>query len=634
MRFTQHVLLLVAALPLAFAQYTPPPGDLCSAGTYRCDDNKLQSCNDAGAWETTKECTKTAYCFAQDTINGSGGCYPLGSADDEQCSTANEHRCDNNSLQKCYDHGYWKTTKQCTKTAYCFAQDSVKGGGGCHSLVSDDTQCSVVDLHRCDGGTNATILQKCNDHGYWQKVKECSKTAYCFAQDTINGGGDCHPLIGSNTKQCSMTNEHRCDTNTNANTTTLQICGGQGYWQDVKACSKFERCQVNDSIANGADCIPLIDNGSPQCGTSTHSCHENLIKKTIYVEACTQVNTERCAHRPDRIQKCQAQYTGGLGWVDTTYCKPLSSCVESTAGGNKSTRCQPRSSSISVSAPEATYPPEPCKIGDFNCSSDFYSLLLCNDSRKWQTSKKCYTPGDCKIDGPGQAHCDQGGTEPPKLSQLEAAYPPEPCRTGDYTCSSDFYILLVCNPAQKWQTSKKCTTPGDCKIDGPGKAHCERGGIDPPRLSRRNATCKVGDYACATDLTTLAICNANQQWVANKKCANPGDCRSDGPGKAHCAAAPATVVLSDLPWCKVGEFTCASDGRRLLICMMQNVWKPVGSECACKIDGPGKAHCENKAVVARATTSVDDAGECDGRCEMIGYLYCVGVGVATVFEGG
>jgi hypothetical protein len=567
MRFTQHVLLLVAALPLAFAQYTPPPGDLCSAGTYRCDDNKLQSCNDAGAWETTKECTKTAYCFAQDTINGSGGCYPLGSADDEQCSTTNEHRCDNNSLQKCYDHGYWKTTKQCTKTAYCFAQDTVKGGGGCHSLLSDDTQCSIVDLHRCDGGANATILQKCNDHGYWQKVKECSKTAYCFAQDTINGGGDCHPLIGSNTKQCSSTNEHRCDTNTNANTTTLQICGGQGYWQDVKACSKFERCQVNDSIANGADCIPVFDNGSPQCAKSTHSCHENLIKKTVYVEACTQVNTERCAHRPDRIQKCQAQYTGGLGWVDMTYCKPLSSCVESTSGSNKTTRCVPRSSSTSVPAPEATYPPEPCKIGDFNCSSDFYSLLLCNNSRKWQTSKKCYTPGDCKI-------------------------------------------------------------------DGPGKAHCERGGIDPPRLSRRNATCKVGDYACATDLTTLAICNANQQWVASKKCANPGDCRVDGPGKAHCAATPATVVLSDLPWCKVGEFTCASDGRRLLICMMQNVWKPVGSECACKIDGPGKAHCENGAVVARATTSGNDAGECDGRCEMIGYLYCVGVGVATVFKGG
>jgi hypothetical protein len=543
MLFTQHVLLLVAALPLAYAQQTLlPPDDTCSAGTYRCDHNTLQTCNKNGDWETTKQCTKTAY---------------------------------------------------------------------------------------------------------------------CFAQDTINGGGDCHPLVGSNDKQCSTANEHRCDTNTNANTTTLQVCSDHGYWQTVKECSKYERCQVNHSTANSTGCITLIDNSKSQCMKHARRCHENVIQscdvsgqwtdrllcddsqlcidncrrigckpycmnlaqlfvidseedaspqesQSIGFEKCTQVGAERCAHRPDRGQKCQAQWSGELGWVDTSLCKPLSSCIESDYQGNQTTSCVPSTSSVPTPIPQATYPPEPCTVGDYNCSSDFYTLLLCNATQKWQTNKKCTTPGDCKIDTPGQAHCELGGIDPPQLSQRNPTYPPEPCLIGTYNCSPDLTSLLICTPFRLWDTYKKCAAPATCTLDSPGKAHCTPSAIALPKHTRRNTTlCKTGDYTCATDLTTLAVCNAKQQWAVSKTCTNAGDCRIDGPGKAHCVVEPAKIVLSDLPWCEVGEYTCSSDGKRLLVCMMENVWKGVGAQCVCTVDGPGKAHCESGAVGARGVAAME-----------------------------
>jgi hypothetical protein len=58
------------------------------------------------------------------------------------------------------------------------------------------------------------------------------------------------------------------------------------------------------------------------------------------------------------------------------------------------------------------------------------------------------------------------------------------CTPGEHSCSEDGDRLLVCSELGQWKTKKQCATPGGCKIDGPGVAHCERDGIGPPKAKR------------------------------------------------------------------------------------------------------------------------------------------------------
>jgi hypothetical protein len=267
MRFSKHLSLLAAVLPFALAQYDVPPDSApaCSSGAYRCDNNTLQVCGVDIAWQTVKKCSKTAYCFAQETADGGGDCYPLVRGGKMQCSTVRDHRCDTNSLQECIDHGYWSIVKNCTQTAYCFAQNTVDGSGDCYPLIVDndnnDNQCSTTDIHRCSQNT----LQVCGDHGYWKTAKNCTQTAYCFAQDTVDGSGDCHPLVAGLKEQCSVANEHRCQNN------TLQECTGHGYWKTKKTCCESETCSLNSTYVDGGLCL-----SPPTCTPGVLTCDANL----------------------------------------------------------------------------------------------------------------------------------------------------------------------------------------------------------------------------------------------------------------------------------------------------------------------------------------------------------------------
>jgi hypothetical protein len=142
---------------------------------------------------------------------------------------------------------------ECTKTAHCFAQANVKDGGACHALVQGDTQCSVANINRC----NENNLEVCGTHGYWKTSKECTKTAYCFAQANTADGGDCHPLI-RDLEQCSVTNSHRCSHKKLH--PILQVCTDSGYWQKVKVCGSSERCVTGSKFPDGGFCYSIEDN--------------------------------------------------------------------------------------------------------------------------------------------------------------------------------------------------------------------------------------------------------------------------------------------------------------------------------------------------------------------------------------
>ncbi|OAL02863.1 hypothetical protein IQ06DRAFT_292152 [Phaeosphaeriaceae sp. SRC1lsM3a] len=126
--------------------------------------------------------------------------------------------------------------------------------------------------------------------------------------------------------------------------------------------------------------------------------------------------------------------------------------------------------------------------------------------------------------------------DPPSLKHARPAS--NSCKTGDFSCDLNLYRLLKCNANHKWEMSQKCTYPGDCEIDGPGKAHCARGGIDPPKLSRR-AQCTPGSLACDKERRFLFTCGAGGQWEKDPlQCFGPGYCRSESGYPLMCGGFP------------------------------------------------------------------------------------------------
>jgi hypothetical protein len=331
MWFLRHVLLFLVVLPLALAGYIPPAvGTTCAVGSYRCDNNTLHWCGEDVKWKTIKQCSNTAYCTTNSTARGTGGCLPTIAGVAKQCSIVGAQRCDNNTLLTCGNDGYWKTAMECTKTAHCFAQANVKGGGACHALVQGDTQCSVANTNRC----NENTLEVCGSHGYWKTDKECTKTAYCFAQANMADGGDCHPLIGD-LEQCSVANVHRCSEYKLH--PILQVCSDSGYWQRVKICAKSDRCVTGSIFAEGGFCYPFGDNQDSSNPNGTEP----------YVP------------------------------TNYTYALPPSVAARKSKRDEWTTQCNP---------------------GDLACDKERRFLFTCGKDGMWTTEPmQCFGPGYCRV---------------------------------------------------------------------------------------------------------------------------------------------------------------------------------------------------------------------------------------------
>ena len=174
------------------------------------------------------------------------------------------------------------------------------------------------------------------------------------------------------------------------------------------------------------------------------------------------------------------------------------------------------------------------------CTTRGHQTLIekCSQNHEWVVEKACPKSGTC-IEYNGWALCSGGGTPPPPLPTPLA---PEPCPPGDRTCDSSYYTLLKCGEDKLFHAEKKCMTPTDCKIDGPGQAHCERGGIDPPKAKRLEPVCKAGDRACDHEGWHVFDCDKDGQWQLYEQCAFEGACRyNDVPGQ------PRAVCGTNIP---------------------------------------------------------------------------------------
>jgi hypothetical protein len=380
----------------------------CSvANVGRCTNNTLQSCGIDGYWKMTKECTRTALCFAQANIKGSGDCQALVPGD-EQCSVANIGRCIGNSLQTCGTNGYWKTSKKCTPTALCFAQANVKGGGDCQTLVPSEQQCSVANDIRCTGN----ILQTCGTKGYWETSKKCTRTALCFAQTNVANGGDCQPLVPE-PKQCSVANVHRCSSDNS--TSTLEVCSDHGYWQKVKDCSESEKCSLDSSSPEGGVCAPLLnDHPEDHSNSTTHRCKNNKIEN---------LTTEK-------------------QWVLQTACAEDELCNDA---------CTPDGCKPSCIKKADLLPTGPCKPDTLQCDPDASSVLVCTKNRFWDVQAYCTDTEKCTTHPDGKVHCMASHTAEPhelkptlpdvlppnKVNYTPKRGEPRECYPGDMACDKE-----------------------------------------------------------------------------------------------------------------------------------------------------------------------------------------------------
>jgi hypothetical protein len=237
----------------------------------------------------------------------------------------------------------------------------------------------------------------------------------------------------------------------------LEECGGHGNYFLVQACTETEYCTIDTRHPKAlGECIPQ-DCIKPPCSNK----NKRWRGTPDTLEACPKVGEQRCVGK--QIEECGIE----RNWLNTEGCGSTEECVEKDGHAHCAI--------ISTPARPTTVP-EPCTPGDHKCDKHAYTLYLCGEDNIFHVEKKCLTPGDCKTDGPGQAHCQRGGIDPPKpRSPISGTK----CTHGDYACDKNRRFMFECNSKGKWMKPYQCSRAGACQAMNStseypaGRLYCE-----------------------------------------------------------------------------------------------------------------------------------------------------------------
>ncbi|KAF2818875.1 hypothetical protein CC86DRAFT_432621 [Ophiobolus disseminans] len=296
-------------------------------------------------------------------------------------------------------------------------------------------------------------------------------------------------------------------------------------WYDVTNCPLNTECREDTDMATGTVVA--------SCG---HSSASNAVRSVD--ESCDRPGIDRCVG--GQIQEC-VTINDVSSWHNVTACPKDITCLANTdeASGSVIARCN--------LAPKA----EACTTGERTCSWDSYTLQLCNDEHVFEAEKKCTYPGDCKIDGPGLAHCERGGISPPGNNPSPIHAPPtrqSGIPYGDCTADQKYDQKCVVGPDNrtrsvfcgqakdgrpefKWFQLQICEdkTP-ICEFDH-GYAHCTRN----LTLPNNPAGCEKWDKICSWEHDKLLTCNVTtQKYDVELICTEGGICVEDSPRRARC----------------------------------------------------------------------------------------------------
>ncbi|KAH3944398.1 hypothetical protein HBH53_160160 [Parastagonospora nodorum] len=504
---------------------TPPKdtnGEKCpKINAYRCNNNILEKCDNTGHWPTgywkkVKSCLESEMCIVKEQFFGCLPSYvpsnpyptppadpapgppkesssttstptlptptppkessPAPPMDDERCQNT-QARCNENMIQTC-DGEFWSAGSSCGKDNVCIENCGRKmcrpycmNREEYYTVVGDSNNSSTTDaapvverseLEACDRPGlercmyDAPVRTQSCTNGTWVDKEVCPEDTICWADNDGDETAECAPMPEippqvnkTRSESCDRPGLERCMYDTPIRT---QSCTN-GTWTDKKICPANTICWADNDGDETAECVP-----SP--GLPPQAM--NARPKT---ESCDRLGLERCMYdTPVRTQSC----TNGT-WTDKEICPEMTVCWADN-DGTEAAECLPKPGlppyvrSASLSA-RSDWPTEPCRPGHFNCDSDRYSLLLCRADKKWHFSKKCLTPGDCMVDGPGQAHCESGEMDPPKAKRSE-------CNSGDRACDKDRRFLFTCNDSGNWDEAFQCFREGYCRPDATSPLTC------------------------------------------------------------------------------------------------------------------------------------------------------------------
>ncbi|KAH7084459.1 hypothetical protein FB567DRAFT_83023 [Paraphoma chrysanthemicola] len=604
MRIFKLVPLVLAALPLALAGkkdtltvYGAPistdenagPGSCAPSSPEhrRCVGQKLQWCKPTG-WATVQECAADQECVVGKDIKMGGECRARSPPKDLPIDrTTGEFRLSKHPIQTSEAHVVTSVvlvTSVVTVTASVNVTSTVTA-----SQVSSSTGHKLTSLSRSipfftlrpslnvTSTTLASVVTSSANHNL-------TTSTHLVSNSTMSAPIPSSSSTPEDPERCKA-NSHRCFNN------NIQDCVLREHWATREACKSGTICEEN---------CDLRGNCNPYCKTPTPPSDDNRNKCPVSATRCNA----------NKIQTCNDD----KAWIDKETCATGTICTENCSRSGCVPFCRSKSN------PNARFPE--CEPGLQKCDVTFTRLFLCNKDRAWNTDIICDTDSTCVNDAPGKAHCekqDKTYTPPPNLARNLYQI----CKPGELSCSEDGYRLIVCNEDGQWETKKKCATPGDCKIDSPGVAHCQRGGIDPPKFKRQeHALCTPGELSCSEDGYRLIICN-NSQWETKKKCATPGDCKIDGPGTAHCQRGdidpPKLTRDESVAECSPKDKACDTERRFLFTCQGNSTWN-AGAQCF----GPGWCAVDWTGLTCTGFPRyVGPGATCNGECEF-NYLYCLG----------
>ncbi|KAF1850417.1 uncharacterized protein K460DRAFT_422869 [Cucurbitaria berberidis CBS 394.84] len=250
----------------------------------------------------------------------------------------------------------------------------------------------------------------------------------------------------------------------------LEECNAQGQFKLMQACTKHQVCTISKTGTHDrVGCLSSQPTSIP--GPVTPTKRSESIPAP---EMCHDVDQQRCITHGDGkgIEKCSKKHQ----WVMEKVCQTPGSCIEHDG--------QAVCSSTRPVSPRGHIPETCVTTGSKRCNG--ITIEECDVEHRWISKEVCYKTGRCEQQK-GDAYCRPRFFPPMAL---------EPCTSGERTCDTNAYILMKCGDDHIYTIEKKCTTPGDCKIDGPGQAHCKQGGIDPPMAKHDELVCKSNGLAC------------------------------------------------------------------------------------------------------------------------------------------
>jgi hypothetical protein len=380
-----------------------------------------------------------------------------------------EFRCQDAALEECNagQTGFVEIDR-CASALHCNAGQGRCTDQPCNAALSEQ-QCSGAILEECLPGRSA-----------WNPVYDCVTQGLCSA------GAGCTPpacRIGNADNQpspyiCMSGNLMRCN-------------DAQTSWEHVETC------------LNPANCNALINElvGDPYARNMSTAQLDSL--------GCTPPGCTPGRYRCDgsALQRC--------GVNRTSFMEPVETCDSPRHCSASAGRCMP----------------EPCAVGDHQCSGDEYQVCTATG---WELVETCSSGAPCD---PAANGCQ-----------------PTVCDPNEYRC--DGTQLARCNVARDgWIPVATCETAGLCNV---ATKRC-----DPP-------VCDAGARRCTT-AGVLEGCNPDRSgWELAIDCAGsarpaPGSNASalcDPSGRGGCL--PVAVCAPGAMRCNDAELELCRD----------NAWRP------------------------------------------------------------